>query len=75
MFDGTFDQLAGSLQRIAHLPPQTQVYCAHEYTLDNLGFARWVEPDSQALEQRIARERTKRESGLPTLPSRLEVEL
>ena len=75
VFDGTFEQLADSLQRIACLPPQTRLYCAHEYTLDNLGFARWVEPDSQALEQRIQRERSKRESGRPTLPSRLEEEL
>ncbi|MEJ2610567.1 MAG: hydroxyacylglutathione hydrolase [Candidatus Thiodiazotropha sp.] len=75
VFDGTLDQLSGSLQRITHLPTETQIYCAHEYTLDNLGFARWVEPDSLLLEQRIEREGCKRKSGLPTVPSRLDIEL
>jgi hydroxyacylglutathione hydrolase len=38
-----------SLMRIADLPEDTLAYCAHEYTLDNIGFAKWVEPDNQAL--------------------------
>jgi hydroxyacylglutathione hydrolase len=75
VFDGTFEQLAASLQRIAGLAADTRIYCAHEYTLANLGFAAWVEPESQAVQQRIARERTRREQGLPTLPSSLELEL
>ncbi|MCU7851612.1 MAG: hydroxyacylglutathione hydrolase [Candidatus Thiodiazotropha sp. (ex Monitilora ramsayi)] len=74
VFDGTFEQLADSLQRISDLPGQTQIYCAHEYTLDNLGFATWVEPDSAALQVRIEAEQVKRESGQPTLPALLEVE-
>ncbi|MCU7915254.1 MAG: hydroxyacylglutathione hydrolase [Candidatus Thiodiazotropha sp. (ex Gloverina cf. vestifex)] len=74
VFDGTFEQLADSLQRISDLPGQTQIYCAHEYTLDNLGFATWVEPESTALQARIEVERVKRESGNPTLPALLEVE-
>ena len=75
VFDGTFGQLASSLQRIAGLAPDTRIYCAHEYTLANLGFAAWVEPQSQAVQQRIAREQARREQGLPTLPSSLELEL
>jgi hydroxyacylglutathione hydrolase len=75
IFDGTFEQLSHSLQRLAGLPPETRVYCAHEYTLDNLGFAAWVEPESQAVTQRIAREQAKREAGRPTLPSTLGLEL
>ena len=75
VFDGSFEQLAASLQRIAGLPAETRIYCAHEYTLDNLGFAAWVEPESEAVQQRISREQAKRQSGVPTLPSSLELEL
>ena len=75
VFGGTLEDLHASLQRIAGLPAETRVYCAHEYTLANLGFARWVEPESPALEAREASERAKRATGLPTLPSRLGDEL
>jgi hydroxyacylglutathione hydrolase len=75
IFDGTMAQLADSLQRIAQLPVDTKIYCAHEYTLDNLGFARWVEPESEALMRRIKAEQLKRKNGEPTLPSSLQLEL
>jgi hydroxyacylglutathione hydrolase len=75
VFDGTFEQLAGSLRRIAALPPETRIYCAHEYTLANLGFAKWVEPDSPALAEREREARRLRSAGLPTVPSRLALEL
>jgi hydroxyacylglutathione hydrolase len=75
VFSGTFEQLSDSLRRIASLPPETLVYCAHEYTLANLGFARWVEPENAAV---LARERFERErvaQGEATLPSTLALEL
>jgi hydroxyacylglutathione hydrolase len=75
VFDGTFEQLAASLQRIAALPPETLLYCAHEYTLANLGFAAWVEPDSTAVAARTADARQRREKGQPTVPSRVADEL
>jgi len=75
VFDGTFEQLSTSLRRIAALPPETLIYCAHEYTLVNLGFAAWVEPDSQVLRRRTREEQAKRERGEPTVPSRLDLEL
>ncbi len=75
VFDGTFTQLSESLRRIAALPTETLVYCAHEYTLANLGFARWVEPDSAALAEREVEVRRLRAAGLPTVPSRLALEL
>jgi hydroxyacylglutathione hydrolase len=75
VFDGTFAQLAASLRRIAALPPETRCYCAHEYTLANLGFAEWVEPDSQALAARFAAAREARARGEPTVPSTLALEL
>ena len=75
VFSGTMGQLHRSLSRIAALPPATLVYCAHEYTLDNIGFAKWVEPDNSDLIQREQDVRAARSRGLPTVPSTLEVEL
>jgi hydroxyacylglutathione hydrolase len=75
VFDGTFEQLSRSLRRIADLDPETLCYCAHEYTLANLGFARWVEPDSPALARRERDALAARAQGLPTVPSRLALEL
>ncbi len=75
VFDGTFEQLSNSLLRIADLPKETRIYCAHEYTLDNLGFAQWVEPHSPAIAQRLSTDRSLRQAGQPTLPSRLDTEL
>lgn len=75
VFDGTFDQLAASLARIAALPPDTLLYCAHEYTLANLGFAAWVEPDSPALRERRAQVEALRAANQPSVPSTLAAEL
>ena len=75
LFRGTAGQMAGSLARIAALPPATRIYCAHEYTLANLRFARAVEPDNAELLAREQRCRAQRERGEPTVPSRLDEEL
>ena len=75
VFSGTHKQLHHSLQLIAALPPETLLYCAHEYTLDNLGFAAWVEPDNPALVQRRQDAEEMRAKNNPTVPSRLDLEL
>jgi hydroxyacylglutathione hydrolase len=75
VFSGTFEQLSDSLQRIAGLPGDTQVYCAHEYTLANLGFAKWVEPENPDLTNRIKLVQEKRAAGVATVPSTLSEEL
>ena len=64
-----------SLQSLAALPPATQVYCAHEYTLANLAFAHAVEPDNSALTDRIELARATRDRGEPTVPSDIGLEL
>jgi hydroxyacylglutathione hydrolase len=74
IFDGTPAQLAASLTKLAALPDATQVYCAHEYTLSNLRFAREVEPGNAALLARISAETAKRAAGLPTVPSTIGLE-
>ncbi|MGF1643047.1 MAG: hydroxyacylglutathione hydrolase [Thiotrichales bacterium] len=75
VFDGTFEQLAASLARIAALPPDTRIYCAHEYTIENLGFAKWVEPENLDLLARETADWALVEHGEPTVPSRLDLEL
>ena len=75
VFDGTAADLYRSLMRIAALPPTTRIYCAHEYTLDNLGFAKWVEPENPALLGREKQDRASRASDRPTVPSLLGLEL
>ncbi len=74
IFEGTAEMLYHSLLRLAALPPQTAVCCAHEYTLKNLAFAAAVEPENPAVHQAIARCQALRRSGQPTLPSTLEEE-
>ncbi len=75
VFDGTMEQMAASLQRIAKLPEETLLYCAHEYTEDNLGFALWVEPGNRAIKARQKATQIARQQGKPTVPSRLSLEL
>lgn len=74
LFEGTPAQMLASLTRLAALPPQTRVYCTHEYTLGNLRFARAVEPANLALQQRQAMCVDQRERGEPTLPSTIGLE-
>jgi hydroxyacylglutathione hydrolase len=75
VFEGTMAQMENSLNKIASLPAETMIYCAHEYTLDNIGFAKWVEHENQDLLQREAEDVAKQEKGIPTVPSTLELEL
>jgi len=74
VFGGSMQAMVDSLDRLAALPAETQVYCAHEYTLDNLRFAQTVEPSNSALIRRQEAESLKRELGLPTLPSTIAME-
>lgn len=74
LFEGTPAQMLHSLDQLAALPDDTAVYCAHEYTMSNLRFAKEVEPENQALLARIKREQVKREQGIPTVPSQIGIE-
>jgi hydroxyacylglutathione hydrolase len=74
IFEGTPAQMADSLGKLAALPDDTAVYCAHEYTLANLRFASAVEPGNQALRRRVSVEGAKRAAGEPTVPSNIGLE-
>lgn len=74
LFEGTPAQMCASLSRLAALPDETKVYCAHEYTETNLRFALAVEPQSAALRERVERVARIRAAGLPSIPSTLREE-
>ena len=74
LFEGTPAQMRASLEKLAELPGDTEVYCAHEYTLHNLRFARTVEPSNRAIAQRLDVEGAKRARGEPTVPSTIALE-
>lgn len=69
LFDGPPSAMFASLMRLAALPDETLVCCAHEYTEDNLRFAATVEPASPALEARMRAVTALRAAGRCTLPS------
>ncbi|MCC2974487.1 hydroxyacylglutathione hydrolase [Massilia sp. IC2-476] len=74
LFEGTPSQMMDSLAKLAALPDDTLVYCAHEYTVSNLRFAQAVEPDNQGLALRMKDASEKRGTRLPTVPSTIGLE-
>lgn len=74
LFEGTPAQMNASLDCIAGLPDDTCIYCAHEYTEANLRFALAVEPENEALRNRVKRVAALRAAGLPSIPSSLAEE-
>ena len=75
LFEGTAAQMHSSLSKLAALPGRTLVYCAHEYTLSNLRFARAADPGNPAIDEREASARAALAAGSPSLPSTVESEL
>jgi hydroxyacylglutathione hydrolase len=74
-FEGTAVDMQKSLDKLAALPADTKVYCAHEYTQANCAFALRVEPDNPALQRRAREIDSLRAANKITLPSRLSEEL
>ena len=74
LFEGSAEQMHANLQRLAQLPGDTRVYCAHEYTLSNGRFALTVEPDNADLVARMASVEASRAAGEPTVPTTIALE-
>jgi hydroxyacylglutathione hydrolase len=73
VFEGTMAMMWESLKRLKALPPETIIYCAHEYTASNARFARSVDPDNPALSvyaKEVADKRSRAEWTVPTVLSR-----
>jgi hydroxyacylglutathione hydrolase len=74
LFEGTADQMFANMARLAALPDDTAVYCAHEYTLANARFALRVEPENLALAERAAQVEAARARGEATVPTTIGAE-
>ena len=75
LFEGTAAQMQSSLAKLKALPPSTQVFCAHEYTMANIKFALAVEPENIALQARAKTDAARREKNIPTVPFTIENEI
>lgn len=74
LFEGTADQMFGNMSRLAALPPETAVYCAHEYTQSNGRYALVAEPENEALVRRMAEVDAARLRGEATVPTTIALE-
>ena len=74
LFEGTPAQMFANMQRLAALPPETVVYCAHEYTQSNGRYALHVEPDNPALVERMREVDAVRARNEPTVPTTIALE-
>ncbi len=74
LFEGTAEQMYANMQRLAALAPETEVYCAHEYTLSNARFAAAAEPGNEAIARRLAEAEAARAAGEATVPTTIGVE-
>lgn len=75
LFEGSAAQMWASLSKLADLPADTRVYCAHEYTQSNIRFARVVEPDNASLQSRETSVNQARAVARATVPFLLRDEL
>jgi hydroxyacylglutathione hydrolase len=74
LFEGTAAQMHANLRRLAALPPETRVYCAHEYTLSTGRFAITAEPDNVAIAERLRAVGLARQAGEATVPTTIALE-
>ena len=75
LFEGTYEQMFNSLKKIKQLPKDTEIYCGHEYTLQNSNFCIANDPKNLKLKEKILRIKKNLQNNLPTIPSSLEDEL
>jgi hydroxyacylglutathione hydrolase len=74
LFEGTAAQMFGNMTRLKALPPETIVYCAHEYTQSNGRYARVAEPDNPAIVARMRDVDAARAAGQATVPTTIALE-
>mmetsp|Transcript_20647 Transcript_20647/g.58950 ORF Transcript_20647/g.58950 Transcript_20647/m.58950 type:complete len:282 (-) Transcript_20647:89-934(-) len=75
-FEGTGKDMYRALVQVCgSLPPNTRVFCGHEYTVKSLQFALSVEPNNAALKQKMTWAQQRRHENLPTVPSTIAEEL
>lgn len=74
-FEGTAEQMYSALvEKLSALPDDTKVFCGHEYTLQNMFYARHVEPQNENIQKRIEWAKLRRATQSPTVPSTIAEE-
>ena len=74
VFEGTHFQMYNSLKKLASFSDDTKIYCAHEYTLNNINFAKSIEPNNADLLQRETDVKKLRAENKPSIPTTLSME-
>ena len=75
IFEGSYEEMFESLNKIKLLPKETKIYCGHEYTLNNSKFCKKYDSENKDLQKKIEKIEKLRENGIPTIPSTLKEEL
>ena len=75
LLEGDAKTMWNSLRKLMALPPETRLYCGHEYTNNNCRFALTIEPENEALRARAAKVAALAEKGEPALPTTIAQEL
>ena len=75
IFEGTYEQMFNSLKKIKTLPKDTEIYCGHEYTLQNSNFCIAQDSNNLKLKNKITKIKEKLKNGLPTIPTILDDEI
>ena len=75
LFEGTYEQMFNSLDKIKKLPKSTEIYCGHEYTLQNSNFCIANDSNNLKLKDKIFEIKKKLKNGLPTIPTKLGDEI
>ena len=75
IFEGTYEEMFNSLNKIKNLSDDTEIYCGHEYTLQNSKFCLSHDSTNLNLKNKILEIERKLKNGLPTMPTFLKDEL
>ena len=75
IFEGTNEQMYNSIKKIAKLPSNTKIYCAHEYTKSNLLWANNLYPENKFIKKKLLEVEKKISSNELTIPTTLREEM
>ena len=75
IFEGTYSQMFSSLNKIKELPLDTEIYCGHEYTLQNSKFCLKYDTENLNLKKKVIQVQDKQKKKIPTLPTSLYEEM
>ena len=75
IFEGTYEQMFSSLEKIKKLPLKTKIYCGHEYTLKNSKFCILYDKENKNLIRKIKQINNNLKNNKPTMPSTLGDEI